>query len=717
MASTQCQPHAPNLHPVSDKPDRRQLFGGNETAHAAEQPPLVNPVSRAIRQPASVRNLVMSASPVHSRFLARPGWFAALLLAWFWGQVVSVSPDVGITADEPAHLTAGYAFWRFNDYRLQPENGNLSMRLAALPLCWARPKFPDLGNPDWQQAVTSRIAHEFLYRSGNNPDMLVWWGRVVIATVAAALGALVYLWARGLFGAPGGLVSVALFAASPNLLAHGGLVTSEIPVALGFIAAALASWRLLHRVTFDRLVLCTLALTGLFLAKHSAVVFALVLPILAIAALVRVRALPVRLAGWRTRLRGPPKLAAMVTAWLLVGLGCYTFLWAAYGFRYAATVDSPHTSFPVPWSTLLANEPALTGPPTLEGLPSGGQVAVKRDAVRATVEWIRQHRLLPEAYLYGFAHTYHYSKWRPAFFLGEYRLTGWGDFFPIVYLLKTPPAALVLCVMAVWVAVRATPRIHYRLVPLAAFVTVYGSIALASPLNIGYRHILPIEVMLCVLAGAVVAAVRRWQRWSIAVLMLLLASVQVSSFQVRPHYLAYFNLLAGGPAKAYRLVVDSSLDWGQGLPSLERWLATQPKREPRFLAYFGGDEPGRYQLDAFRIGDAYFDLGPRRTVLELVPGLFCISATLLQGVYTAAPGPWTEAHEAHYRRMAALIRASDSTAVTPAQASAWDHIRFARLRHYLRGRAPDAHAGHAILIHRLNAEELQAALEGPVTGW
>ena len=35
-----------------------------------------------------------------------------------------------------------------------------------------------------------------------------------------------------------------------------------------------------------------------------------------------------------------------------------------------------------------------------------------------------------------------------------------------------------------------------------------------------------------------------------------------------PNYLAYFNLLAGGPAHGYQHLADSSLDWGQDLPAL-----------------------------------------------------------------------------------------------------------------------------------------------------
>jgi hypothetical protein len=38
------------------------------------------------------------------------------------------------------------------------------------------------------------------------------------------------------------------------------------------------------------------------------------------------------------------------------------------------------------------------------------------------------------------------------------------------------------------------------------------------------------------------------------------------------NYLAYFNFIAGGPDEGYKHLVDSSLDWGQELGNLKRWL-------------------------------------------------------------------------------------------------------------------------------------------------
>ena len=74
------------------------------------------------------------------------------------------------------------------------------------------------------------------------------------------------------------------------------------------------------------------------------------------------------------------------------------------------------------------------------------------------------------------------------------------------------------------------------------------------------------------------------------------------SFAIRPHYLASFNALAGGPSRAYRLVSDSSLDWGQDLLELRRWLDNErharAESEPIYVAYFGSGDPGRSGIRA-----------------------------------------------------------------------------------------------------------------------
>ncbi|PYQ12326.1 MAG: hypothetical protein DMF80_19540 [Acidobacteria bacterium] len=113
---------------------------------------------------------------------------------------------------------------------------------------------------------------------------------------------------------------------------------------------------------------------------------------------------------------------------------------------------------------------------------------------------------------------------------------------------------------------------------------------------------------------------------------LLCAWHAVSTALVHPHYLAYVNELGGGPANGYRLFADSSLDWGQDLKNLKRYLGRHGVRAVK-LSYFGTADPAYYDIPG-ELLPSHMLPPPRETTTEVKPGdLLAVSATNLQGVY------------------------------------------------------------------------------------
>jgi hypothetical protein len=264
---------------------------------------------------------------------------------------------------------------------------------------------------------------------------------------------------------------------------------------------------------------------------------------------------------------------------------------------------------------------------------------------------------------------------------------------------------------------------------------VYWGFSLTSHLNIGHRHILPTYPVLYIACGALGWAVgRAWRQsrrigriFAAAVALLLAAHARVAA-GIYPHFLAYFSPLAGGPEQGYKHLVDSSLDWGQDLPALKHWLDRNRRPgEPLYLSYFGTSEPDFYGIDGVRMA-MLPDFGRPHPWFWLEPGLYAISATMLQHVYMPIRGPWTDEDERQYQQLRLndanfrLLKADPAghpelmREISPLQWSrAWtkfEELRFARLCHYLRVRRPDAMAGYSILIFRLSRAELDAALEG-----
>lgn len=640
----------------------------------------------------------------------------AFLLALHAWLAVTATIDLGVTADETAHLTAGYAYWRFDDYRLQPENGNLPQRWAALPLLALEPRLEPAEQADaWRRSHVWLIGQRFFFESGNPIEFILLCARSTAIGWSVATGLLVFCWSRRLWGDTGALLSLALQAFSPTLLAHGPLVTSDVCAAFWLLAAAGAWWRLLQRCDRARLGVSVLTAAGAAVAKFSCV---LLLPVAVLLALWRVlqpapwpialrSAKPAAQLGGRARQLGA--IALLGAAHVLVAAAV---VWACFGFRYSAFAP---------------------------GLPEGMKFFAAWDGIVPSdgfwkwfFDFAREWRLLPEAYLQGFAYVLSAAQERGAFLAGEFSTTGWWWFFPYAFLVKSSLAELAalagVAATGAWALARhGVARIGKtatRVAPLPVFAAVFGGFALASDLNIGQRHILPLYPVLFILAGAIARPAAGSTGRAAALALAALAGGE--AIAARPHYLAYFNRLAGGPEAGWRHLADSSLDWGQNLPRLATWLqAHRQPGEPVYVSIFGTDDPFYHGIKAEELSPIY-SFGRARRWVELEPGLYCVSATMLQDVYSPYAGPWTVEREVNYRRLLRMMRAELASGTRTTELGEFgegpghlmwnlDRARFARLCFYLRERRPDASIGHSIFVFRLSAEEIRVTVDGTLT--
>lgn len=655
----------------------------------------------------------------------------ALLLALFWWMATSVSPRMGATADERLHLAGGYSYWTLNDYRLQPENGNLTMRLQALPLLPMSLQFPPIQSDTLLHGARgSDVAHNFLFSLGNPFTDMLWRARAITALLSLLTLTLVWQWTRKLFGATAGWLAVVVAMFCPTLLAHSGLATSDAAMTAGFVASVSACWWLLHRTTPLRIALGGVAVGAALLAKFSAV---MLVPMAALLLLVRwLRPAPfVVVVGRRVWwLRGRGKIVAGTLAvTVATGLVALVVVWSAYGFRYRA-LNPRFVSAGAPASLDWDYQTRLLsrGPGQITG---------------AGITWAREHKVLPEAWLFGFADSYTGSRNRPAFLMGEVSTTGWPQFFPLAFLLKTPPTLLLLFLAGVAAlivkharpSVAASPRWPrrgwlYRSTPLLALFVVYWGVALNTPLNIGHRHLLPTYPALYVAAGAAAGwIVLTGPRWA-AVVFIVGATLAhaVDSWTARPFYLSYFSPWVGGSARGWHYLVDSSLDWGQGLPDLSEWIARKEARgdrEPVFLTYFGTDSPDARHLPVTRFGDLVRDLEPRSYPAQVRGGWFVIGATHFQRYYLGLAGPWNSVRERAYQELFAKLRAAPADLASRPEmerrpwadaARTFETLQFARLCHFLGDRPPVEFIGGSLLVFHLTDAEVQRALYGPWMG-
>jgi hypothetical protein len=540
---------------------------------------------------------------IGSARLATAALLGAFLLVYFPLQMAG-SARRSATADEPLHLTAGYVAWQNGDFRFDPTHPPLLRLWAAAALLGRvdRPvELSGLGRMEfgpWTD-YTYKYSSDFLYGGGDGAGLLE-AARFRIMLLGALLGILVFSWVREWLGWLPATAALVLYVIEPNLTGHGTLVTTDLGVTCFLFGAVYFLWRAQRHFSAANAVGIAGFAALAMVSKYSAVLLGPILGLLLALAVRRGTALTARRAG------------AIVAATFGA---CVLAIWAVYGFRYAPS--------PEPGALIRT---------------SGDETVAREVPVLAAVGgWIDARHLLPNAYTQGFLLSQASAEALPGYLNGQIRQEGWWYYFPEAFALKTPSVLLILgaagLLVLAWPGGAGEVRLPdlrlgraFLLVPLA----VYGAVAMASEINLGVRHILPIYPFVLLMAAIAVHAMmgsRHWLAHATVGGALLFGVVRFS--QVWPVNLTFFNVFAGGPANGRRFLSDSNLDWGQHLKSLKRWMDDQGVREIN-LAYAGTIDPAHYGIKGpCLLGSPSY----ARVTTPQLPGYVAISETILSGVY------------------------------------------------------------------------------------
>ena len=150
------------------------------------------------------------------------------------------------TVDEVVHMPAGITYWQKKTFRLYHHNPPLVKLVAALPVVWANPIMtPAYAQASWRSPdpSPSTFAHTFAFLNADRYFELFRLARLPMPLFSIVGGLAVFAWSRRLYGAPGGLLSLALWVFCPNVLAHARLVTSDVGATALGVAATYVFWR------------------------------------------------------------------------------------------------------------------------------------------------------------------------------------------------------------------------------------------------------------------------------------------------------------------------------------------------------------------------------------------------------------------------------------------------------------------------------------------
>jgi hypothetical protein len=213
--------------------------------------------------------------------------------------------------------------------------------------------------------------------------------------------------------------------------------------------------------------------------------------------------------------------------------------------------------------------------------------------------------------LLGFAFS---AASRPTYILGHAYSHGVWFYFPVLFVLKSPLAFLLLLLLAVAIAIFLKRRsggqlsaipsgmeLHWRAVwvSLVVFVTA----CMLNRLDISIRHFsVALAVVTLLLAPlprmleSLQRSNRRGARAGKWVTIGLAAASLVTAVRAYPNYFPFLNALSMG-RPAYLLVNDSNLDWNQSLPEVEKFVRQRGLNQI-LLDEYGFSEPTVYVPEA-----------------------------------------------------------------------------------------------------------------------
>jgi len=502
---------------------------------------------------------------------------AAVLLSILFAQAMTAIPRLSITFDEDVHISTGYAILRTGDLRLVEDHPPLLEMWMSWPLLLS-PQMPDPWEmPTWELGDRRLFVRNETW-SSLPIDSWVIPPRIPITWLALVLGAFIFRWASDWFGHRAGLLALALFTFSPNILAHSTLATLDLGVTTLMFLTMYGLQRLLTRPTWP-----TMALTGLSLGlAMAAKISALILLPLSVGMML--------LSGIIQR-RKPGHLVVHLGVYL--GTAFLTW-WAVHLFQFAPLPDS---SIPLPAPTYW-------------------------NALRRVAQHVSGGDL---TYLLG--ETYRGGRWY---------------YFPIVFALKTPLTTLLLLGTALWVTLRRpkhwTREIILASLPVSYLViSLSGSINLGYR---HILPILPFAYLsIARLAAPLSHSQPNTSRFTFDVLRLTLYALllwqALGTLLVWPFHLTYFNEIAGGPRNGYRYLADSNVDWGQASKALRDYLDDHPWPDAKLSSFTFFIRPELYGVEATPLPPLPEAPATLPNRFNPHPGTYVISASTLRGIQLA----------------------------------------------------------------------------------
>jgi len=510
-----------------------------------------------------------------------PIWLLAIQVLfvgafWFHGELFIAHN--GPTFDEAVHLTAGHSYWTTGQFRMNVEDPPVPKLLWALPGVLAE---RDRFQPDplaWERNDQWRMGNDFLFGEAGRMERLLAPARRMNMIFGVGVVLLVGWWGRRLWDSPlAGLIASQLAAFDPTLVAMSAILSTDAALTFFTFLSAYLIWEYAAKPSNWLMIAIGISI-GLALGSKFSAVFA------------------------------------------LIGLAVGVFVYLLTGGSFGATTINLRAR--------LASALTPTVRITIMALIT---LAAGYFFVHFP-EWGRGFKVQLTRAEHGDPHY---------FFLGDVRSTGTLWYFLVAIPLKLPIGSLVLFAMAVIVPRAPSPLAPLppgergtRMWPLVVLPPlVFLTLITISGVNLGIRVALPVLPYIWLTVGRFIV-VGQYRILRLIITAICLLSMTQAWAKYTHYPLSFFNDAVGGPEQAVKLLGDSNLDWGQGLPAIRNWM--QREGVPHIYLGMHGEAPPEYfgirhqRLPGYQILE--------RPPVDHVPAnaprhILMVSATHLQGIY------------------------------------------------------------------------------------
>jgi len=391
--------------------------------------------------------------------------------------------------------------------------------------------------------------------SGLTPSKLAIGGRAAISILSIPLFLLVYIFVKKISGIIPARVAVILMALDPTLLAHSHYMTMDFGFTVFYFIAYLSAY--------------------LFISKPG------IMESLALGFT----------SGWclSSKTSGLFYLTASIMLLILIYQKNYSWNFIRRNYKYFPVVI--FVMFITVWSTYYFQFGFVISPEALHGrvheqiLTKFGNNSLISDVIIffKTIpiplgNWLQ---MLKNSIIYSFQQSS-----APVFFFQKfYEHPEW--YFVIVNLLFKLPEAILFFIMISSVLLVFKP-IRSEIIFLVPIIVI---IIAGSNIQPMIRYILPVYPFIYILIAIGLS------KLNYKIMNTLLAggiiSILITLSSIFPNYLSYINFLAGSDYLKILNMSDSNIDWGQGLPILNKYITSHNLRDFKF-SYFGQDDADYY---------------------------------------------------------------------------------------------------------------------------